>query len=102
MLYDEVYVSSSNEDLQVFEAVARHPVLSKCIRRLVYDGSEFLLKISKTEYFLGVYSQIATYEYPLRIEEGYTPLNISDPEITRFLGEVAERPRKFFDVQSQS
>ena len=41
-LFDKIYVAPNKIDLEVFEAITQHPILSKCVRRLVYDGSEFL------------------------------------------------------------
>ena len=49
-LFDEVYVSASREDLGVFEAVTQHPLLSRCVRRLRYDGTEFLVNLTKKGY----------------------------------------------------
>lgn len=50
ILFAAISVSPNKEDLEVFEAITQHPQLSKFVRELTYDGSEFLLHLSKHQY----------------------------------------------------
>lgn len=49
-LFNVIYISPSKEDIDVFEAITQHPVLSKCVRHLEYDGAEFLIDYSQAEF----------------------------------------------------
>ena len=49
-LFDKIYVAPNQIDLQVFEAITQHPILSKCVRHLVYDASVFVSNITKKCY----------------------------------------------------
>lgn len=79
-----MYVSSSKEDLEVFEAVTQHPTLSQYIRRLVYDGTEFLPKISKKQYVSEVYGQLRR----IIEKEEDSPPNSTDPDVNKLFEEV--------------
>ena len=54
-LFQEIYVSSAKDDLEVFEAVAHNPLLSSCVRILKYDATEFLHPLSGRGYFRRLY-----------------------------------------------
>ena len=41
LLFDKVYISLQDADLQVFASITKHPVLSGCIKDLIYDVSHF-------------------------------------------------------------
>ena len=56
-LFTRIYVSANKVDLDAFNAITSDPVLSTCVRRLIYDGSEFMLDYSKTEYLNQLWSQ---------------------------------------------
>ena len=49
-LFDTVYISAFKIDYEVFSAVAEHPHISKCIKHLKYDASQFFPKISWDSY----------------------------------------------------
>lgn len=51
-LFDQIYVSSAKEDLEIFEAVAQNPLLSKCVRHLKYDATEFSELLTKPQYLV--------------------------------------------------
>ena len=59
-LFKTVHVSANKVDLDAFNAITSDPVLSKCVRRLVYDGAESMLDYSKTEYLDDLQSQAST------------------------------------------
>ena len=50
-LFDQLYVSPHKEDLDVFNSVTQHPILSNCVRRLIYDGAEFQLSYTLLDYY---------------------------------------------------
>ena len=56
-LFKKIYVSANKIDLDIFNAITNHPLLSKCVRCLVYDGSEFILDYSKIAYLDQLRSQ---------------------------------------------
>ena len=49
-LFDVIYVSPSKEDVDVFQAITHHPILSDCPQRLEYVGNEFLSHYPKDKY----------------------------------------------------
>ena len=59
-LFTTIHVSANKVDLDAFTAITNDPVLSKCVRRLVYDGSEFRLNYSKTKYLDKLRSQTSS------------------------------------------
>lgn len=58
-LFDKIYVAPNRIDLEVFDAITQNPILSKCVRQLIYDGSEFVPDISKESYIRGLRTQTA-------------------------------------------
>ena len=50
LLFDRVYVSPREKDLQVFSNITKHPVLSRSIKAMICDISEFP-EYSHEEYF---------------------------------------------------
>ncbi|KAM0795449.1 hypothetical protein BDR22DRAFT_826026 [Usnea florida] len=59
-LFKKIYVSANKIDFDTFNAITNHPFLSKCVRCLVYDGSEFILDYSKAAYLYQLRSQTFT------------------------------------------
>ena len=57
-LFDQVYVSVHPENLEVFSAIARHPLLSQCIKTLRYDAVEFVEACTKEQYFWRLWYQM--------------------------------------------
>ena len=49
-LFDRIYWSPQDLDLEVFQNIASRPELATCVRELVYDGSQFV-ELSEEEYF---------------------------------------------------
>lgn len=56
-VFRQIYVSSAKEDLEIFEAVARDPLLSGCVRHLKYDATEFLEGPTKEQYIAELWTQ---------------------------------------------
>ena len=84
-LFDKVYVAPNKVDLEVFNAITQHPILSKCIRQLVYDGSEFMPNIKRRTYIEGLWAQTATL-----FNMGKFPQS-SDPQINEWANDVARK-----------
>ncbi len=70
-LFDVIYISPSKEDINVFEAITQHPVLSRCPRHLEYDGAEFLTSYSKDKFAAEMRSDYRFNETVLADEFGY-------------------------------
>jgi len=51
MLFWQVYISPRKLDLEVFNNITQHPVLSTYIEEVVYDASHFEINISRRAYF---------------------------------------------------
>lgn len=51
LLFWHVYISPRREDLEVFNSITRHPVLSTYVKEVVYDVSRFEFGISPRAYF---------------------------------------------------
>ena len=60
-LIDQVYGSVHPENLEVFNAIARHPLLSQCIKTLRYDAVEFVEAYKKEQYFWVLWKQVRRY-----------------------------------------
>ena len=59
-LFTTIHVSANKVDLDAFNAITNDPVLSTCVRRLVYDGTEFKLEYCKTAYLSRLWSQASS------------------------------------------
>lgn len=70
-LFDIIYISPSKEDIDVFEAMTQHPVLSRCPRHLEYDGAEFLTSYSKDKFAAEMRSDYRFNETVLANKFGY-------------------------------
>lgn len=83
LLFDQVYVSPHAENLEVFCAIARHPVLSRCIKTLRYDGVDFVATWNRQIYFRYLWRQTRHYFDYLPQLAKETPS--SDPEINTWV-----------------
>lgn len=60
-LFDQVYVSVHPENLEVFEAITQHALLSKCVKTLIYDAVDFVENYTKDQYIRGLWTQTMCY-----------------------------------------
>lgn len=60
-LFDQVYVSAHPENLEVFNAITQHTLLSKCVKTLIYDAVDFVENYTKNPYILDLQSQTDIY-----------------------------------------
>lgn len=80
LLFDTVYISAHKEDCDVFNSLAEHPHLSKCVRHLKYDASQFTSDLSKRRYL-----------WLLSIQLTYNKCQFKDPEINGLIDLVRDR-----------
>lgn len=50
-LFDRIYISPHSVNVQVFNSIAGHPLISRCITELVYDICDFKADLSRFGYF---------------------------------------------------
>lgn len=50
-LFDRIYISPHSVNVQVFDSIAAHPLISRCITEVVYDVCDFRAGLSRLEYF---------------------------------------------------
>lgn len=86
LLFDTIYVAPNKVDLELFNAITQDPILSKCVRHLVYDGSEFVHDLTKTSYVRDLWAQTA-----LMFQFGGFSPNSPDPHINDWFNDVARR-----------
>ena len=73
LLFDELHISPNKKDLDAFNTVVERPELRGCVRRLIYNGAEFIPKISKKRYFKELLNQ--------RPSVCHTATSSSDPSV---------------------
>lgn len=88
-LFANLSVSPNEEDLEVFEAITQHPLLSKCVRHLWYSGSEFLLSFSKCRYLKELWCQWIVRLYTTHPDRTWSDmLHNSDTETSSWVRHV--------------
>ena len=90
-LFSKIYVAPNRIDLEVFDAITQDPILSKCVRQLVYDGSEFVPDISKASYIRALCAQTAL----LSDNKDNSSPNSPDPQIKDWIYDATVRRRDF-------
>ena len=88
-LFDRIFVAPNKVDLEVFDAITRHPNLSKCVRHLIYDGTEFMFDLTKKDYIKSLWSQTWNQKSQTFLIGAYTRL--SDPQIKDWIDDVNSR-----------
>lgn len=98
LLFDQVYVSAHPENLDVFNAIAQHPLLSQCIKTLRYDAVDFVGTWNKSQYFLHLWHQTIRHFPPLF---GSSKENLtSNPEINTWVELVTAKVGYLYTDQS--
>ena len=92
-LFDTVYISAHKEDFDVFNSLAKHPYLSKCVRHLKYDTSRFTSSISKGDYLRLLCGQLFFNKDKL----ANALRNGSDPDISGLFDLVTDRSEESTD-----
>ena len=96
-LFTTIHVSANKVDLDAFNAITSDPFLSKCVRRLVYDGTEFMPDLSKTEYFDRLLYQASSKFYRGQIQLS----DCSDGEFCDLIIARVGRHRPDFEAAKQ-
>jgi len=71
LLFDRVYISPHSINVQVFNNIAAHPHISRCITELIYDVCEFRVDLSRQDYFDALCHQLykgCSHSRPLDLE----------------------------------
>lgn len=87
ILFANLSVSPNKEDLENFEAITQHPQLRSQVRHLCYDGSEFLLQLSKPWYLNELLIQLS---FRLRPPPRITETGSSDPEMRHWAEDIMD------------
>ena len=83
-LFEEIYVSSAEENLKIFEAIAHNHLLSSCVKHLRYDATEFIYGLSKQQYIRELHEQ-----NPFHFIGDYCiPWATLDPDVTAWVEQV--------------
>ena len=80
-LFDRVYFSCREKDLEVWENVTRHPVIGGVVKEVIYDGSLFKDDLTISDYFWELYHYLPYITLDFRSE----PFNSADHEINAFV-----------------
>ena len=92
-LFDRAYISPRRKDIEVFEGITRHPVLSSAVRELVYDASQFVPCLDVGHYHKQLYDSMLGVSL-----RGGNPLSkISNAEIKRYVREQRAKALTCFD-----
>ena len=83
-LFDRVYISCREMDMEVFQNITEHPVMCTSIRELVYDASLFARDLDIDEYFWALRRKSLIY-----VRQYWTskPFNSADDEINAFVSD---------------
>ena len=86
-LFSKIYISPRKEDIEVFNLITQHELLSRCVRTLEYDGTTFSSDLSEDRYIILLSSQVNAYPKLYR-----TCLGNNDAEFTQFINKCLKEP----------
>ncbi|KAM0794294.1 hypothetical protein BDR22DRAFT_876300 [Usnea florida] len=86
-LFSKIYISPRKEDIEVFNLITQHALLSRCVETLEYDGTTFSSDVSKDRYFIELSNQVNAYPKLYR-----TYLGNKDAEFTQFIESCLKKP----------
>ena len=78
LLFKKIYVAPNKLDFEAFKAITRHPTLSKCVGQLVYDGAQFIVDCTETQYIAELQDQ--TKQMLIEDDDDNRPLQNGDRE----------------------
>ena len=78
-LFAKLYISSHELDVQIFTAVARDPMLSRCVKEVEYDAIHFTPHLTRSDYF-DILQQESS-----KVASTNSVFKNSDPQICRFV-----------------
>ena len=88
-LFSKIYISPREEDIEVFNLISQNGQLSRCVRTLEYDGTNFSnrTRASKDEYIKILSNQVIHYP-----KLYLTCLGDKDTELTQFIKSCLKMP----------
>ena len=89
LLFDQVYVSPRNKDIQIFSHVTKHPVISRSIKAIICDVST-VPDISHENYFRGLCHQWQSMT--ISLSRRY-PFNSPQPRLNKFVNAITRTER---------
>ena len=100
-LFDTIYASTQKEDLTVFNAVAQHPVLSKCVRTLDYGTVTFDKTLSLSDYVERLWDQLI-FNVPYNPDGHYASFDHPDSDVNTLVQLLRERsPSTDYEADAQ-
>lgn len=90
-LFDKVFVSPHELNLQVFKDISQHPLLRKCVRTLEYDGAHFLPNMTFASYFTELLNDVSCHLMSLGGPSDNPPS--PDPQIHQLTSLAIQRHR---------
>ena len=83
-LFDKVYVSPRDKDIQVFSNITKHPVLRRHIKEMVCDTSE-VPELSHEQYFHDLCDELRSLTFQLSKKH---PFKSPHPELNKFINAI--------------
>lgn len=87
-LFDRVFFSCREVDLQVWEKVTGHPEIGGAVREVVYDGSLFTEDLSFKDYFEVLHDDVRAI---VRKRKPDTAFDSADAQINKFVQDCKEK-----------
>ena len=89
LLFDQVYVSPRNKDIQIFSHITKHPVLSRSVKGMICDVST-IADLSHEIYFHELCNQWQRMTSSLSKKD---PFNSPQPGLNKFVNAIIRTPR---------
>lgn len=99
-LFNRLQWSPQDPDLEVFENIVHHEELAGCVQKLVFDGTQFDIGISRKQY-LGILQRQIHELYGRQLADT-PPLNNADSRINAFAHEIRHCERDDLDDQLEA
>lgn len=94
-LFDKIYISPRQKDVEVFGRITTHPVLSHAVKELVYDTSHFMQELAIEDYYDGLDSEVTCVAHSWEHRTFTSP----NPEINEFVEDLKKRSAKSMNYQ---
>jgi len=96
-LFDTIYISPHERDVEVWKEMTGHPVISGVVRRLVYDTASFRDDLSYEDYWAELFRNFLYIAYSWQD----TPFNSPDVEINSLIEQYKGTIDQSTDQQGQ-
>ena len=95
LLFDMVYVSPRDKDLQAFSNIAKHPVLRRSIKEMICDISE-IPELSHEDYFHNMCYELRDMTFQLSEQHPFKgPHTTLDRFVNEVIRDTVSQPTKF-------